>query len=131
MSNHIPAAPWAIQAITLLVVDLEEAKDFYLKAFGLPVHYEDSDSVVFDFGGILINLLTESAAPELCDPATIAPREAGSRMVITAPVQDVDAVAARLQEVGIELLNGPIDRPWGPRTASFVDPNGYIWEISQ
>ncbi len=27
---------------------------------------------------------------------------------------------------GIQLLNGPMDRPWGIRTASFVDPGGYI-----
>jgi uncharacterized glyoxalase superfamily protein PhnB len=31
---------------------------------------------------------------------------------------------------GVKLLNGPIDRPWGPRTASFMDPAGHIWEIA-
>jgi hypothetical protein len=29
-----------------------------------------------------------------------------------------------------ELLNGPIDRPWGIRTASFRAPGGHIWEIA-
>jgi len=28
-------------------------------------------------------------------------------------------------------LNGPIDRPWGIRTASFRDPGGHIWEIAR
>jgi lactoylglutathione lyase len=31
----------------------------------------------------------------------------------------------------VELLNGPMDRPWGIRTASFLDPGGHIWEIAQ
>jgi catechol 2,3-dioxygenase-like lactoylglutathione lyase family enzyme len=31
---------------------------------------------------------------------------------------------------GVELLNGPMDRPWGNRTASFRDPGGHIWEIA-
>lgn len=31
---------------------------------------------------------------------------------------------------GIELLNGPIDRWWGPRTASFSDLDGHVWEIA-
>jgi hypothetical protein len=30
----------------------------------------------------------------------------------------------------MELLNGPMNRPWGVRTASFTDPNGLIWEIA-
>ena len=29
------------------------------------------------------------------------------------------------------LLNGPMDREWGMRTASFTDPDGHIWEIAQ
>jgi len=37
---------------------------------------------------------------------------------------------ATLKERGVELLNGPMDRPWGPRTASFRDPSGQIWEIA-
>jgi uncharacterized glyoxalase superfamily protein PhnB len=36
-----------------------------------------------------------------------------------------------LGERGAELLNGPVDRPWGVRTASFRDPGGHIWEIAR
>jgi uncharacterized glyoxalase superfamily protein PhnB len=36
-----------------------------------------------------------------------------------------------LAERGVKLLNGPMDRPWGIRTASFTDPAGNIWEIAQ
>jgi len=49
----------------------------------------------------------------------------------TISVDDVDATCAELVSRGVELLNGPIDRPWGIRTASFLDPNGYIWEIAK
>jgi uncharacterized glyoxalase superfamily protein PhnB len=31
----------------------------------------------------------------------------------------------------VTLLNGPMDREWGMRTASFTDPDGHIWEIAQ
>jgi uncharacterized glyoxalase superfamily protein PhnB len=31
----------------------------------------------------------------------------------------------------VALLNGPIDRPWGRRTAAFADPAGNVWEIAQ
>jgi len=126
-------SPWptGIFAITLFVEDLAVAKEFYQKIFGLPVDYEDVNSAVFKFGEMLINLLQTTATPELILPAQVAPREAGHRFVFTIHVDDVDALCAELTARGVELLNGPTDRPWGVRTASFVDPGGHIWEIAK
>jgi len=42
-------------------------------------------------------------------------------------VDDVDAMCAELKSRGVKMLNGPIDRPWGVRTASFMDPAGHIY----
>ena len=42
-----------------------------------------------------------------------------------------DAVCAELAAHGVDLLNGPVNRPWGVRTASFTDPGGHVWEIAQ
>jgi catechol 2,3-dioxygenase-like lactoylglutathione lyase family enzyme len=126
-------ATWAtgISAITLFVEDLATTRRFYQDVFGLPIHYQDDVSAVFAFGPTLINLLAVGQAPELIEPATIASPEAGARMVFTITVDDVDAMCAELATRGVELLNGPIDRPWGIRTASFRDPAGYIWEIAK
>ncbi len=52
-------------------------------------------------------------------------------MQFTIGVDDVDAMGAELRKRGVEFLNGPMDRPWGIRTASFRDPGGYIWEIAK
>jgi len=125
--------PWPkrIFAITVFVDDLQEAKEFYTRVFGLPIDFEDANSAVFKFGDILINLLVTSAAPELIKPAKVASQESGSRLVFTIPVDDVDAMCAELASRGVTLLNGPLDRPWGVRTASFVDPGGHIWEIAK
>jgi catechol 2,3-dioxygenase-like lactoylglutathione lyase family enzyme len=122
--------PKGIAAITLFVEDLEASKGFYQRAFGLPIVFEDPHSAVFRFGDTLVNLLKDSAAPELIEPARVAPAASGSRSVFTIQVGDVDAICADLQARGVALLNGPIDRPWGPRTASFSDPSGNIWEIA-
>ena len=130
-SADVSSWPKGIGAITLFVEDLEAAKQFYRKVFGLPVMFEDSDSAVFKFGNTLVNLLKITAAGELIEPAKVASREAGSRFVFTLDVDDVDAMCAELIARGVELLNGPMDRPWGVRTASFVDPGGHIWEIAK
>jgi catechol 2,3-dioxygenase-like lactoylglutathione lyase family enzyme len=109
------------------VGDLAAAREFYARAFALPVHYEDEVSAVFDFDGMLINLLQESEAPDLIAPASVG---TGARMQLTITVDDVDAAAADLRSRGVELLNGPQDRPWGIRTAAFADPAGHVWEIA-
>ncbi len=130
-SSGMAAWPRRIGAVTLFVEDLAAAKLFYRDVFGLPVTFEDDDSAVFDFGNTIINLLTTPAARELIEPAGVAPRDAGSRLQLTIEVDDVDATCAELTRRGVALLNGPMDRPWGVRTASFVDPGGHIWEIAR
>jgi len=122
--------PSGIGAITLFVEDLEEAKRFYQEVFDLATKYEDDTSAVFDFHNTLVNLLVIREAPELITPGVVAPRDAGARMQFTIEVDDVDATCDHLKRRGVTLLNGPMDRPWGIRTASFADPAGHIWEIA-
>jgi lactoylglutathione lyase len=123
---------WAtgIDAITLFVEDLPAAREFYGRAFGLPIHFEDDNSAVFRFGSTLINLLQAEEAPELVAPAVAGGADVGVRFQLTVRVEDADATCRLLRERGVELLNGPMDRPWGARTASFRDPAGHIWEIA-
>ncbi len=120
-----------VGAITLFVDDLALSRSFYHDVFGLRIAYDDDDSAVFDFGNTLINLLAIPAARQLMDPVAVASRDAGSRVLLTIWVDDTDAVCAELDRHGVVLLNGPIDREWGKRTASFSDPDGNIWEIAQ
>jgi catechol 2,3-dioxygenase-like lactoylglutathione lyase family enzyme len=122
--------PAGISAITLFVEDVAVAKAFYLKVFARPVVFEDANSAVFKIGGTLVNLLNVGEARELIEPAQVARPEAGARAQLTITVDDVDATCAELVRRGVTLLNGPMDRPWGIRTASFADPGGHIWEIA-
>ena len=121
----------SIGAITLFTEDLDRSKQFYRDVFGLPVVFEDANSAVFRLDNTIINLLKIAAAHELIEPGVPAPREAGARFVLTVGVDYVDAVCADLARRGVSLLNGPMNRPWGIRTASFTDTGGHIWELAQ
>ena len=121
----------SVGAITLFVADPQRSKSFYESVFGLAPAYEDEDSAAFNFDNMIVNLLALSAARDLIEPATVAGPETGSRFQLTIWVDDTDAVCAELKSRGIELLNGPMDREWGVRTASFEDPDGHIWEVAQ
>jgi len=120
-----------VGAIVLFVEDLDRSKAFYQEVFGLPIQMEDADSAVFRFQNTMVVLLRTSAAHELIGPAAVASPGAGSRFQLSIFVDDLDAVCAELAKKGVDLINGPLDRPWGVRTITFADPGGHIWEIAQ
>ena len=125
------ALPNSIEVLTLFVDDISDAKAFYSKIFEPAVVYQDEVSCVLKFEGAMVNLLQASNASPLVQPVSVPPAAAGARILLTIKVDDVDAVCAELQDRGVALLNGPIDRPWGRRTAAFADPSGHVWEAAQ
>jgi lactoylglutathione lyase len=120
-----------VEVITLFAEDLAACREFYTTIFGLEVVYEDDESVVVQLRNMMINLLAADSAPMLVEPTAVGSPAAGPRALYTISVEDVRATAAELTAQGVTLLNGPIDRPWGRRTAAFTDPAGNVWEIAQ
>ena len=121
----------SVGAITLFVEDLPVARAFYERVFGRTAAFEDDSSAAFRFANTLVNLVDAGAAGVVIAPVAVASPSAGSRFLLTIWVDDVDAAVADLADRGVGLLNGPVDRPWGMRTASFADPGGHIWEFAQ
>ncbi|SEH01758.1 Catechol 2,3-dioxygenase [Nonomuraea solani] len=120
-----------IEVVTLFVEDLAAAQEFYVGVFGLEVVYHDDESAVVRLGPMMLNLLRREQAPELVEPATVAGARSGVRALFTIRVANVDGVCAELEQHGVRLLNGPMDRPWRRRTAAFADPDGNVWEVAQ
>jgi catechol 2,3-dioxygenase-like lactoylglutathione lyase family enzyme len=123
--------PTSLGAITLFVDDISRAKSFYQAVFQLSPVYEDENSAAFQFENTIVNLLARPAAHELVSPNAVADGGGGASFQLTIWVEDTDSLVHDLRSRGVELLNGPIDRPWGLRTAAFSDPDGHIWEIAQ
>ena len=120
-----------ITEITLFVGDVQRSKRFYQESFQLRIRYEDESCAVFDYGNTCINLLKQSDAHELIEPVKVGRSEEGARAMYTIQVPDADRVCAELIARGVSILNGPITRPWGRRTACFADPDGHVWEIAE
>ena len=121
----------AVEVMTLFVADLAAARTFYGKVFGREIVYSDAVCSVMKFGTLMVNLLQETEAPALVAPLPVARPGSGARALLTIKVADTNAVCAELAQHGVKLLNGPIDRPWGRRTAAFADPDGNVWEVAQ
>ena len=120
-----------VEAITVFSDDVPASREFYTRVFAAPILFEDEVSVALRIGAIVINVLARSEAPALIAPEPIAEAGAAASVMLTVNVPDVDAACAAVREHGVELVNGPVDRPWGRRTAVFLDPSGLPWEVAQ
>jgi catechol 2,3-dioxygenase-like lactoylglutathione lyase family enzyme len=119
----------SVGAITLFAEDPQRSKEFYSRVFDVDIAFEDENSVVFKFDNLLVNVLKRGAAvSELLGPVPVG--EPGASFELTIWVEDVDAVCRDLAERGVSIVSGPLDRPWGVRTAAFLDPDGYAWEMA-
>lgn len=127
------ASLWANgpSTITIYVDDLAASRAFYGETLQMQEIFSNHDSAVYQLGTLSLNLLMKENAPELVAPLPIAPSSAGSRSLLTVPVEDVDAAHAALVARGVVFLNGPVNRWWGVRTATFADPSGHCWELAQ
>ena len=119
----MPHIDYVIQYVT----SLGRSMTFYRDVIGLKVRIEGDGYVEFEMENTKFSLFESSKLPELIG------RQAG-----TAPcseigfiIDDVDAEAERLKGLGVEILTGPIDRPWGERTLHIADPDGNIIEFAQ
>ena len=121
----------SVGAITLFVDDPKRSKEFYERVFELSPIYEDESSTAFKFESTIVNLLVRSAGDELIAPAPVAGPGGGASLQLTIWVDDADKACEALATRGVSLLNGPIDREWGMRTAAFADPDGHVWEVAQ
>jgi catechol 2,3-dioxygenase-like lactoylglutathione lyase family enzyme len=126
----VPEWQKQINAINLIVGDLERSKAFYREIFGIPLEHEDADSAMFRFTDTYVFLQRGAAHRNgLSDDALGLAQKGVGQFVIF--VDDVDAVHAELKKAEVATISRPADRAWGMRTLTLADPAGYTWEITQ
>jgi len=113
----------------LLVDDFAACFRFYRDVVGLePSWGEESGGYAdFDSGGATLALFARAGMEGRAEL-----RPPGDAAMLIFEVDDVDAVAARVREHGVELESDPHDEAeWGIRVAHFRDPAGNLVEVNQ
>ncbi|SDL31673.1 Uncharacterized conserved protein PhnB, glyoxalase superfamily [Nonomuraea jiangxiensis] len=129
----------ALQFCHITVNNVDEAVAFYGDALGLEVR-NDVSSGEFrwvtlgspDQPGVEIVLSEPHAGRSQADGDTL--QELLTKGVLPMTVfrtDDLDATFERVRASGAEVLQEPIDQPWGPRDCAFRDPSGNMVRISQ
>ena len=109
------------------VKSLERSVAFYRDVIGLRVRIEGDGYVEFDMENTKFSLFDRSKLPGLIGREGGVP-PCGEIGFLT---DDVDGEAERLRGLGVEILTGPVDRPWHERTLHIADPDGNIVEFAR
>ena len=109
---------------SLTVDDLTRSLHFYTEVLGFIVGDRWSD------GGVLRGVMLKAGVCELGlsqdDWAKGRNRKKGEAVRISCQTaQDLDALAARIKAAGGRLTQEPTDHPWGTRSLSVDDPDGF------
>ncbi|WP_345761636.1 VOC family protein [Diaminobutyricibacter sp. McL0608] len=129
----------SLQYTNITVNDVDESIAFYRDALGLDVRNDVSS------GGHRWVTLGSEEQPELgivlSDPHAGRSQADGDTLqeLVTkgalGPIvfrsDDVDAAFEAIRASGAEVLQEPIDQPWGPRDCAFRDPSGNMVRLSQ
>jgi catechol 2,3-dioxygenase-like lactoylglutathione lyase family enzyme len=129
----------ALQYCHITVNDLDASLSFYRDALGLEVR-NDVGSGGFrwvtlgspDQPGLEIVLSEPHAGRSQADGDALQELLTKGVLPMTVfRVDDLDAAFEHVQASGAEVLQEPIDQPWGPRDCAFRDPSGNMVRISQ
>ncbi len=118
----------SVDYIVLYVGDLDASLAFYRDVLGLPFKFQESGYAEFATPGTKFALYERRRLPELIGRDASGGGPAGEVLFL---VDDIDKEAERLRGLGVEILAGPVDRPWGHRTLHVCDPDGFVVELAQ
>ena len=128
----------SLQYSHITVNDVDEAVAFYRDGLGLEVR-NDVASGPFRWvtlgggagGGTEIVLSQPHAGRSEADGDALQELlTKGVLPVIVFSSDDLDAAFERARSTGAEVLQEPIEQPWGPRDCAFRDPSGNIVRIN-
>jgi len=128
-----------LQYCHVTVNNVDESLGFYRDALGLEVQ-NDVGSGGFrwvtlgspDQPGLGIVLSEPHAGRSQADGDALQELlTKGVLPMIMFRVDDLDGLFEKVRASGAEVLQEPMDQPWGPRDSAFRDPSGNMVRISQ
>jgi catechol 2,3-dioxygenase-like lactoylglutathione lyase family enzyme len=111
-----------INCLTAHVADLQRSKRFYTETLGWSLETDEHGVAGLSFGQGYLVIHTDNRN------ADRRPYAGGMHALVD--VEDIEAEHKRLQALGVQVSNLTV-QPWGQRTFTFSDPDGYVWQYGQ
>ncbi|WP_437203517.1 VOC family protein [Planctomicrobium sp. SH664] len=119
-----------IDHITIVVRDLEASRRFYCDLLGM----QQVPRPAFPFAGLwfqagvtLLHLILEHPESPYYPAVGVTSNSRGRHFAFA--VDDIQEVKAKLDELGVGIVNGPKQRPDGPTQLYILDPDDNLIEL--
>jgi uncharacterized glyoxalase superfamily protein PhnB len=119
-------------SVNLLVRDVQLSVPFYRDILGATVRYADTDFAALNLAGAEFMLHADHTYDHHPLYARMQDLNAGLRGTgaeLRVMGVDPDAVEARAQAAGANIIQPVADFPHGWRDVIVADPDGYIWAV--
>ena len=128
----------ALKYVNVTVNDVDEALAFYTEGLGMTVQMDVANGGFrwvtvgsADQPGLGVVLSEPHAGRSQADGDALQELlTKGQLPSIVFLTDDVDSAFERLRAHGAEVLQEPIEQPWGPKDCAFRDPSGNLVRIS-
>ncbi len=121
-----------IDHVTLVVKDLERSRQFYCDLLGMAEIARPNfgfPGLWFQAGNTQIHMNVEGPEAGTAGMPPFDGESPSRGFHFAFEVEDCDAAAEQLRQMGIEIVTGPRPRPDGPRQMYIYDPDNYLVEI--
>lgn len=108
--------------VSVYVSDLERSKRFYGDLLGWKLGTNEESVAGYHFGSGYLVVLADNRSSE-------TGKFAGG-MQVAVKVDDVAAEHGRLKSLNASV-GDLLEQPWGEKSFSITDPDGYVWSYSQ
>jgi len=121
-----------VSLITLGVVDIAKATAFYERlGFVLSKKASEASVSFFKAGGIVLAIWSRGSQKEDANANDLWTGNGG--IVVAQNVaseSEVDAMMAKAETAGAQILKPAAKTFWGGYNGYFADPDGYVWEVA-
>lgn len=118
--------------VTLGVSNLQNATDFYIRAFGWELSESSNENIsFFKLNGLQLALFNSE---ELAKDAHVSPSGQGFKgatfAINTKSKMEVGELIDGLRKEGVDIVKEPKETNWGGYSAYISDLDGHLWEIA-
>ena len=117
---------------TIVVADLAASRRFYIDLLGL----KETERPAFDFEGLwlcigdmLVHLIKENELSGRPGPRNSDTKKPSRGLHFAFRVSDASAAVHAIKQAGVEIVDGPKQRPDGATQVFIRDPDGYLIEL--
>ncbi|OGK16313.1 hypothetical protein A2774_05215 [Candidatus Roizmanbacteria bacterium RIFCSPHIGHO2_01_FULL_39_12c] len=120
-----------IEWIIIVTEKYQESRKFYRDILDFKIVREsvNEEFTQFKLGNLYFATYGRKQVEKLVGKKYLS--NVGSTIFTFAETDNIDKQYDELKTKGVRFIIPPTTQPWGQRTAYFLDPDGYIWEIQQ